>query len=173
MRTYNLNENKVKFEIKNKFNDQILKERAGDQLLGESSIRGETLRLLFESRIEQNQILANDPMIRLLTAEMNKIPIEQLKDIKEEKLYGIDDKEIATISKKEERKRLPGYGGLYFLGIAAVLALLNLLSQGEAVRHLFFYTAELFFYCHRLHGDYMPRLYYKSIRGCCIAYIFS
>ncbi|MHA7733446.1 HAMP domain-containing protein [Nitrosopumilus sp. S6] len=65
--------------------DQILKQRTGDQLLGESTIRGETLRLLFESRIEQNQILANDPMIRLLTAEMNKIPIEQLKDIKEEK----------------------------------------------------------------------------------------
>jgi len=43
--------------------DQILIERAGDQLLGESTVRGETLRLLFESRIEQNNILANDPMI--------------------------------------------------------------------------------------------------------------
>ena len=40
--------------------DQILKERAGNQLFGESTIRGETLRLLFESRMEQNNILAND-----------------------------------------------------------------------------------------------------------------
>ena len=46
--------------------DQILKERQGEQLFGESRVRGDTLRLLFESRIEQNKILANDPMIRIL-----------------------------------------------------------------------------------------------------------
>ena len=63
--------------------DQILKERAEDQLLGESSIRGETLRLLFESRIEQNNILANDPMIQLLILEMNGIPEDELKEKKE------------------------------------------------------------------------------------------
>ena len=63
--------------------DQILKQRAGDQLLGESTVRGETLRLLFESRIEQNNILASDPMIQLLISEMNGIPKDQLKEIKE------------------------------------------------------------------------------------------
>ncbi len=63
--------------------DQILKERAGDQLLGESSIRGDTLRLLFESRIEQNNILANDPMIQLLILEMNEVPKEELREKKE------------------------------------------------------------------------------------------
>ncbi len=65
--------------------DQILKQRTGDQLFGESTVRGETLRLLFESRIEQNQILANDPMIQFLTTEMNKVSKEELKPVKEEK----------------------------------------------------------------------------------------
>ncbi|MEX0861914.1 HAMP domain-containing protein [Nitrosopumilus sp.] len=63
--------------------DQILIERAGDQLLGESTVRGDTLRLLFESRIEQNNILANDPMIQLLIAEMNQIDEDELKKSKE------------------------------------------------------------------------------------------
>ena len=65
--------------------DQILKQRAGDQLLGESTVRGDTLRLLFESRIEQNNILANDPMIQILISEMNEIPDDKLKETKEEK----------------------------------------------------------------------------------------
>ncbi len=63
--------------------DQILKEKAGDQLLGESRVRGDTLRLLFESRIEQNNILASDPMIQLLISEMNQIPENELKELKE------------------------------------------------------------------------------------------
>ena len=63
--------------------DQILKEKAGDQLLGESTVRGDTLRLLFESRIEQNNILANDPMIQLLVSEMNQIPKDKLKESQE------------------------------------------------------------------------------------------
>jgi len=63
--------------------DEILKQRAGDQLLGESTVRGETLRLLFESRIEQNNILASDPMIQLLISEINEIPKDKLKEIKE------------------------------------------------------------------------------------------
>ena len=63
--------------------DQILIERTEDQLLGESTIRGETLRLLFESRIEQNNILANDPMIQLLISEINEVPENKLKEIKE------------------------------------------------------------------------------------------
>ena len=62
---------------------QILEDRVKNQLLGESATIGETLRLLFESRIEQNNILASDPMIQLLVAEMNEIPDEGLKEIKE------------------------------------------------------------------------------------------
>lgn len=60
--------------------DQILKERAGDQLIGESTVRGETLRLLIESRMEQNSILANDPMIQLLISEMNGVPEDKIKE---------------------------------------------------------------------------------------------
>ncbi len=63
--------------------DQILTERALEQLLGESTVRGETLRLLFESRIEQNNILANDPMVQILVSEMNQISDEELKDVKD------------------------------------------------------------------------------------------
>jgi len=65
--------------------DQILKQKIGDQLLGESIIRGETLRLLFESRIEQNDILANDPMIQSLILEMNNISDDRLEEVKNEK----------------------------------------------------------------------------------------
>ena len=64
--------------------DQILERKTGDQLLGESEIRGETIRLLFESRIEQNNILANDPMIQLLILEMNQISEENLKESQED-----------------------------------------------------------------------------------------
>ena len=63
--------------------DQILEDRIKNQLLGESATIGETLRLLFESRIEQNNILASDPMIQLLVAEMNEIQDEGLKELKE------------------------------------------------------------------------------------------
>ena len=63
--------------------DQILEKRAGDQLLGESTARGDTIRLLFESRIEQNNILANDPMIQLLISEMNQVSENKLQEIKE------------------------------------------------------------------------------------------
>jgi class 3 adenylate cyclase len=63
--------------------DQILKKRAGDQLLGESIVRGDTLRLLFESRIKQNNILASDPMIQLLVSEMNQISENKLKESQE------------------------------------------------------------------------------------------
>ncbi|MBT5201788.1 MAG: HAMP domain-containing protein [Thaumarchaeota archaeon] len=63
--------------------DQILKERVGEQLFGESSIRGDTLRLLIESRIEQNNILANDPMIEILISEMNKVSEDKLKEKKD------------------------------------------------------------------------------------------
>ncbi len=65
--------------------DEILKERQGEQLFGESTVRGDTLRLLFESRIEQNKILANDPMIRILVNELNQTPDDKFEKIKDEK----------------------------------------------------------------------------------------
>ena len=65
--------------------EQILKERTGEQLIGESSIRGDTIRLLFESRIEQNQIITSDPMIQILVNELNQFPSDQLHSSKEEK----------------------------------------------------------------------------------------
>ena len=60
--------------------EQILKERTGEQLFGESTIRGDTLRLLFESRIEQNQILSTDPMVQILVNELNQTPEGELKE---------------------------------------------------------------------------------------------
>lgn len=62
--------------------DQILKEKTEDQLFGESTVRGNTIRLLFESSIEHNNILANDPMIQLLILEMNEVPKNKFEDIK-------------------------------------------------------------------------------------------
>ncbi|MCV0430804.1 cache domain-containing protein [Nitrosopumilus sp.] len=62
---------------------ETLKERGGELLIGESSIRGESLKSIFESRIEQNHILANDPMIQSLVSEMNQIPKNQLKEFQE------------------------------------------------------------------------------------------
>ena len=62
---------------------ETLKERGGELLIGESSIRGESLRSFFESRIEQNHILASDPMIQSLVSEMNQIPNNKLKDFQE------------------------------------------------------------------------------------------
>ena len=60
--------------------EQILKERTGEQLFGESTIRGDTLRFLFESRVEQNQIIATDPMIKILVTDLNQTPEEELED---------------------------------------------------------------------------------------------
>ena len=63
--------------------DQIIKQRAGDQLLGESTVRGDSLRVLFESRIEQNNILARDPMIQLLVSQMNQSSENEFQELKE------------------------------------------------------------------------------------------
>lgn len=62
---------------------ETLKERGGELLIGESSIRGESLRSFFESRIEQNHILASDPMIQSLVSGMNQIPDNKLKEFQE------------------------------------------------------------------------------------------
>ncbi|QUC64637.1 HAMP domain-containing protein [Nitrosopumilus sp. K4] len=63
--------------------DQILRERQGEQLFGESRVRGDTLRLLLESRIEQNKILANDPMIKILVSDLNQVSDEEFENLKE------------------------------------------------------------------------------------------
>ncbi|MBT8173190.1 MAG: HAMP domain-containing protein [Nitrosopumilus sp.] len=63
--------------------DEILKQRAGDQLLGESSVRGDSLRVLFESRIDQNNILASDPMIQLLVSQMNQSSENEFQELKD------------------------------------------------------------------------------------------
>jgi class 3 adenylate cyclase len=62
---------------------ETLKERGKDLLIGESSIRGESLKSIFETRIEQNNILANDPMIQLLVFEMNEISDDKFKESQE------------------------------------------------------------------------------------------
>lgn len=51
--------------------EQILKERTGDQLISESSTRGNSVRLLFDTRIKEIQVLSTDPMIQLLVSELN------------------------------------------------------------------------------------------------------
>ena len=65
--------------------EQILKERTGEQLFGESTIRGDTLRIMFESRIEQNQIITTDPMIQILVKDLNQTPEGEVQNKIEEK----------------------------------------------------------------------------------------
>lgn len=65
--------------------EQILIDRANNLLFGESTSRGNSIRLLFESRIEQNQILANDPMIKILVTELNEIPENEFDKARESK----------------------------------------------------------------------------------------
>ncbi len=65
--------------------EQILIERANDLLLGESTVRVNAVKLLFESRIEQNQILANDPMIKILVKELSETPENEFDEVRENK----------------------------------------------------------------------------------------
>jgi class 3 adenylate cyclase/HAMP domain-containing protein len=53
--------------------DQILKERTGNQLISESTVRGDSIRILYDTRIKQTQILATDPMIQILVSTLNDI----------------------------------------------------------------------------------------------------
>ena len=57
--------------------DQILKERVADQLIGESAVRGETVRILMESHIMHNDVLAGEPVIRALVSHMNQASAEE------------------------------------------------------------------------------------------------
>ncbi|MFB5609109.1 MAG: HAMP domain-containing protein [Nitrosarchaeum sp.] len=65
--------------------EQILTDRANDLLLGESTIRGNAVRQIFESRIEQNKILANDPMIKILVTELDNAPDYEFDKVRESK----------------------------------------------------------------------------------------
>lgn len=55
------------------FSEEILKKRAGDQLISESSIRGNAIRTLFDTRIKETQILSTDPTIQILVDELNQL----------------------------------------------------------------------------------------------------
>ncbi|MDX1595363.1 MAG: cache domain-containing protein [Nitrosopumilaceae archaeon] len=63
--------------------DQILRERAGDQLISESTVRGDSIVFLLGTRIKETQVLASDPMIRNLVSELNDI--DSLAELKEKK----------------------------------------------------------------------------------------
>jgi len=65
--------------------EQILIERTNNLLLGEATARGNSIKLLFESRIEQNQILANDPMINILVTDLNHAPQKEFDELRESK----------------------------------------------------------------------------------------
>ena len=68
------------------YGEQILREKANDLLIGESTARGNAILLLFESQIDQNQILANEPMIKTLVNELNQIPENEFDKTRENKL---------------------------------------------------------------------------------------
>ena len=63
--------------------DQILRERAGDQLISESTVRGDSLVFVLGTRVKDTQVLSTDPMIRNLVTELNKI---ESKDELEQKI---------------------------------------------------------------------------------------
>ena len=65
--------------------EQILRERAGDQLISESEVRGETMLLLLGNRIKETQVVSTDPMIRLLVEEINNSNLQERELLIEEK----------------------------------------------------------------------------------------
>ncbi len=52
---------------------EILETRIGDQLVSESTLRGNSILSLMHTRIKETQILATDPMIRNLVEELNQL----------------------------------------------------------------------------------------------------
>lgn len=51
----------------------IIEERIKDQLTGESTTRGDSVKTVFSSKVQQIQVIATDPMIRNLINELNAI----------------------------------------------------------------------------------------------------
>lgn len=60
------------------YSNIILEERIMDQLLSESTIRGDSVRSLLNSRLQQIQVIGTDPMIRNLINELNVVDDEQV-----------------------------------------------------------------------------------------------
>jgi class 3 adenylate cyclase len=60
----------------------IIEERLMNQLTSESAIRGDSVQSLTNSKIQQIQVIATDPMIRTLINELGEIDDEQLFDTK-------------------------------------------------------------------------------------------
>jgi class 3 adenylate cyclase len=54
----------------------ILGERAINQLIGETAIRGSAIEGVMKSKIQEMQVITTNPMIRMLTAELNQIDDE-------------------------------------------------------------------------------------------------
>ena len=65
--------------------DQILKEKAGEQLISESSVRGNSILFIFGTRISETQILSTDPMIQLLVGEINNAAPSEIDSLISEK----------------------------------------------------------------------------------------
>ena len=65
--------------------DQILRERAGDQLLSESAVRGDSILFLLGTRIKETQVISTDPMIRILVDEINNSRLDERDSLIEEK----------------------------------------------------------------------------------------
>ena len=53
---------------------EVLQERMGDRLTSESTLRGDSVLSIIHTRIIETQVIATDPMIRNLVAELNQIP---------------------------------------------------------------------------------------------------
>ena len=65
--------------------DQILRERTGDQLISESTVRGDSIVFLLGTRIKETQVLSTDPMIRNLVSELNDVKLTELEKKSNEK----------------------------------------------------------------------------------------
>ncbi len=65
--------------------EQILRERAGEQLISESTVRGNSLLFLYGTRIKEAQVIASDPMIQLLVSEINNSEPPETNSLIEEK----------------------------------------------------------------------------------------
>lgn len=58
------------------YSNIILEERIMDQLLSESTIRGDSIRSLLNSKLQQIQVIGTDPMIRNLIGDLNVVDNE-------------------------------------------------------------------------------------------------
>ncbi|HSA97460.1 MAG TPA: HAMP domain-containing protein, partial [Candidatus Nitrosotenuis sp.] len=60
------------------YSNIILEGRIMDQLLSESTIRGDSIRSLFNSKLQQIQVIGTDPMIRNLINDLNLVDDDYL-----------------------------------------------------------------------------------------------